>query len=95
MLAKQNMLTSLQGKPATSYLSLLELLPTSSLTTGLPASPAHHLHLFRPVMLSALKEKLNELAAQMLPNDRTAQLQPFLALLPGSGLFIFIYISCV
>lgn len=31
-------------------------------------------------MLAALKEKLNELVARMLPNGRTAQLQPVLAL---------------
>lgn len=32
-------------------------------------------------MLAALKEKLNELVARMLPNGRTAQLRPVLALL--------------
>lgn len=39
------------------------------------------LHSFRPIVLAWQKEKLNELGSRMSPNGRTAQMQPFQALL--------------
>lgn len=53
----------------------------ATLAASLPASSAPHLCPFRPIVLARQREKLNELGSWMLPNGRTAQMQPFLALL--------------